>query len=336
MENFKVVNGILSPLDQFEVRNLFSLDAPVLGDLHLFLTNVTYILIVLLLLIAIAVILVKLIFICSNSHKFRAFYIKTINYVFSIGISKLLPRVVAILFASYIKLCLGDPTLYHEIVCWTGIYWLSCEVLTELFSLITPSINLGQLLFGLNFSGLPGFGDIFKADAASNPGSGTASGSGGNPSGNSGGNNPGGNPGGNLGGNSGGNNPGGNAGGNPGGGEGNVGSSDIAFRGNGFDFTTHRHYIIHGGDPGYNHNGSNQPFATNLANALDHARKSNAIVMTGDFHPHVRTPTHIFGANGARFLEEYHMYFNVQANRNAGPHMFYHTSGIANLLRMLQ
>lgn len=31
---------ISSPLDQFEVRNLLSLDAPILGNLHLSLTNI--------------------------------------------------------------------------------------------------------------------------------------------------------------------------------------------------------------------------------------------------------------------------------------------------------
>jgi len=29
-----------SPLDQFEIRNLISLDAPILGNLHLSLTNI--------------------------------------------------------------------------------------------------------------------------------------------------------------------------------------------------------------------------------------------------------------------------------------------------------
>ena len=31
---------ITSPLDQFEIRNLLSLDAPILGNLHLSLTNI--------------------------------------------------------------------------------------------------------------------------------------------------------------------------------------------------------------------------------------------------------------------------------------------------------
>jgi F-type H+-transporting ATPase subunit a len=31
---------IASPLDQFEIRNLVSLDAPVLGNLHISLTNI--------------------------------------------------------------------------------------------------------------------------------------------------------------------------------------------------------------------------------------------------------------------------------------------------------
>ena len=29
-----------SPLDQFEIRNLLSLDAPILGNLHISLTNI--------------------------------------------------------------------------------------------------------------------------------------------------------------------------------------------------------------------------------------------------------------------------------------------------------
>ncbi|RYE15851.1 MAG: hypothetical protein EOP34_01525 [Rickettsiales bacterium] len=32
--------NIISPLDQFEVRNLLSLDAPILGNLSLSLTNI--------------------------------------------------------------------------------------------------------------------------------------------------------------------------------------------------------------------------------------------------------------------------------------------------------
>jgi F-type H+-transporting ATPase subunit a len=32
--------NILSPLDQFEVRSLISLDAPILFDLHISLTNI--------------------------------------------------------------------------------------------------------------------------------------------------------------------------------------------------------------------------------------------------------------------------------------------------------
>jgi len=31
---------ITSPLDQFEIRNLISLDAPILGNLHISLTNI--------------------------------------------------------------------------------------------------------------------------------------------------------------------------------------------------------------------------------------------------------------------------------------------------------
>jgi molybdopterin/thiamine biosynthesis adenylyltransferase len=32
--------GITSPLDQFEIRDLINLNAPILGDLHLSLTNI--------------------------------------------------------------------------------------------------------------------------------------------------------------------------------------------------------------------------------------------------------------------------------------------------------
>jgi len=39
MTNFSYTN-IPSPLDQFEIRNLLSLDAPILGNLHLSLTNI--------------------------------------------------------------------------------------------------------------------------------------------------------------------------------------------------------------------------------------------------------------------------------------------------------
>ena len=35
--NFLIIN---SPLDQFEIRNLISLDAPILGNLHLSITNI--------------------------------------------------------------------------------------------------------------------------------------------------------------------------------------------------------------------------------------------------------------------------------------------------------
>jgi hypothetical protein len=31
---------IISPLDQFEIRNLISLDAPLLGNIHISLTNI--------------------------------------------------------------------------------------------------------------------------------------------------------------------------------------------------------------------------------------------------------------------------------------------------------
>jgi len=33
-------NDTSSPLDQFEIRNLLSLDAPILGNLHLSMTNI--------------------------------------------------------------------------------------------------------------------------------------------------------------------------------------------------------------------------------------------------------------------------------------------------------
>lgn len=43
MSNFSY---IISPLDQFEIRNLLSLDAPILGNLHISLTNIGFYLII--------------------------------------------------------------------------------------------------------------------------------------------------------------------------------------------------------------------------------------------------------------------------------------------------
>jgi F-type H+-transporting ATPase subunit a len=37
--DFNIFNTA-SPLDQFEIRNLLSLDAPILGNLHISLTNI--------------------------------------------------------------------------------------------------------------------------------------------------------------------------------------------------------------------------------------------------------------------------------------------------------
>ena len=41
MEINKFTTIINSPLDQFEVRNLLSLDAPILGDIYLSITNIS-------------------------------------------------------------------------------------------------------------------------------------------------------------------------------------------------------------------------------------------------------------------------------------------------------
>lgn len=38
--NINFATNIISPLDQFEIRNLFSLDAPILGNAHLSITNI--------------------------------------------------------------------------------------------------------------------------------------------------------------------------------------------------------------------------------------------------------------------------------------------------------
>ena len=43
MENYSFVNfnrEIISPLNQFEIRDLLSLDAPVLGNFHISVTNI--------------------------------------------------------------------------------------------------------------------------------------------------------------------------------------------------------------------------------------------------------------------------------------------------------
>lgn len=39
MQN-NLILEIISPLDQFEIRNLISIDAPILGNLHLSYTNI--------------------------------------------------------------------------------------------------------------------------------------------------------------------------------------------------------------------------------------------------------------------------------------------------------
>jgi F-type H+-transporting ATPase subunit a len=39
MEKFNL-STITSPLDQFEIRDLLSLDAPIIGNLHLSITNI--------------------------------------------------------------------------------------------------------------------------------------------------------------------------------------------------------------------------------------------------------------------------------------------------------
>ncbi|CAL3972185.1 unnamed protein product [Diplocarpon coronariae] len=38
--SYLLYTGITSPLDQFEIRNLLSLDAPIFGNLHISLTNI--------------------------------------------------------------------------------------------------------------------------------------------------------------------------------------------------------------------------------------------------------------------------------------------------------
>lgn len=45
------ISYVLSPLDQFEIRNLIGLDAPILGDFHISLTNIALYLVISLLLI---------------------------------------------------------------------------------------------------------------------------------------------------------------------------------------------------------------------------------------------------------------------------------------------
>jgi F-type H+-transporting ATPase subunit a len=40
MEQIKIFEIIVSPLDQFEIRDLFSVDTPLLGNLHISITNI--------------------------------------------------------------------------------------------------------------------------------------------------------------------------------------------------------------------------------------------------------------------------------------------------------
>ena len=37
---FNLTREIISPLDQFEIRDLLSIDAPILGNLHISITNI--------------------------------------------------------------------------------------------------------------------------------------------------------------------------------------------------------------------------------------------------------------------------------------------------------
>jgi F-type H+-transporting ATPase subunit a len=40
--NNNLYREILSPLDQFEIRDLLSLDAPIIGNLHISITNIGF------------------------------------------------------------------------------------------------------------------------------------------------------------------------------------------------------------------------------------------------------------------------------------------------------
>jgi len=40
MARSNILRDIASPLDQFEIRNLLSLEAPILGDINISLTNI--------------------------------------------------------------------------------------------------------------------------------------------------------------------------------------------------------------------------------------------------------------------------------------------------------
>jgi hypothetical protein len=40
MTQFNTLREITSPLDQFEIRNLLSMEAPILGDINISITNI--------------------------------------------------------------------------------------------------------------------------------------------------------------------------------------------------------------------------------------------------------------------------------------------------------
>ena len=42
MQDFMINRQIISPLSQFEIRDLLSLDAPILGNLHISMTNIGF------------------------------------------------------------------------------------------------------------------------------------------------------------------------------------------------------------------------------------------------------------------------------------------------------
>lgn len=71
------MNSVLSPLDQFEIKNLLSLDAPIIGNIHISITNIALYLTISVLLILLLNILV------NNNHIISKYWSITIESIYS-------------------------------------------------------------------------------------------------------------------------------------------------------------------------------------------------------------------------------------------------------------
>ena len=246
------------------------------------------------------VVILGVILLVKNGDKFGIFNRNIVNFILRIGINKILGKIVAIIIVSFVKCqwnIVLDPTSFLDVAGFSGSLMFLSELLTIIFSnVITFNLNLGQLLFGLHFAGIPnGFENILNPMPGGNVGGGTSTDVGASNQG--GANNPGAD-------NQGGAN---NVGGanNP--------STQIEHQGNGYHRTRDGQYDVYG-DPVYKPNGSNQPFASNLARAMTNAYNRSGHIKSV-YNPNTAWEP-IYGANGNRFLEDFFRDRHVYRPRN--------------------